>query len=93
MVIPLSLLRAVDLRTETHALLLRAHVEAELGPPSDGLQREIMQLIVEAASLPNPSARVQEKISRAIELADEGQAALALSTVDEALRLRIPSAT
>ena len=93
MVIPLSLLRAVDLRTETHALLTRAKVEAELVLSSDELQYEIMQLINETASLPNLGVVAREKIARAAEFMTKGRPALALSAVNEALLNRIPPTT
>ena len=89
MVIPLSPLHAADLRTEIRALLTRIQVEAALGELSDGLRCEIMQVLVEAASLPNPSAQEQEGVFRAIALADQGKSILALAETDEALRLRI----
>ena len=89
MVIPLSLLHASDLRTEIRALIARIQREAELGESSDGLHCAVMQMLVEAASLPSPSAQEQEGLFRAIALADEGKTVLALAEADEALRLRI----
>jgi len=90
MVIPLTLLRAADLRMEVQALFVRAHVEADRDSSSEALRCDVTQTLAEAASLPNSTALEQKKMVGAIDLADRGEVLQALTVVDEVLSQRIP---
>ncbi len=90
MTIPITPLRAADLRVIAASLLNWTEAEAMAGRYSDGLREEVRHLLRHADSLPNPSPLSRELLSVSMKLLEAGDVMFALLRTDEALALRNP---